>query len=286
MATSTEFLDFVLEQLQGIGVLRYRRLFGEAMVYLNDRPVMLVCNDTVFVKEHPAIANLMRGAEIGIPYDGAKEHYILDIDNADFSKQVILELEKVTPLPKSRKKKSMNCNELPKRLDRKTIYESDFVCLYVDKVKMFDGHIIEKYHQIHYPHKAVCIVLFNENDEVLLIQSRRYTTMRLEWEIPAGRIEAGETKEDAARRECMEETGCTVKDLKFLCVQNPTNGMSDHECYIFAAKVDVESMNFDENEVKAKKWVSRNAVLEMLKNNKTRDGISIAALLFAFEFYK
>ncbi len=180
----------------------------------------------------------------------------------------------------------MNCNELPKRLDRKTIYESDFVCLYVDKVKMFDGHIIEKYHQIHYPHKAVCIVLFNENDEVLLIQSRRYTTMRLEWEIPAGRIEAGETKEDAARRECMEETGCTVKDLKFLCVQSPTNGMSDHECYIFAAKVDVESMNFDENEVKAKKWVSRNAVLEMLKNNKTRDGISIAALLFAFEFYK
>lgn len=105
MATSTEFLDFVLEQLQGIGVLRYQRMFGEAMVYLNDRPVMLVCNDTVFVKEHPAIANLMRGAEIGIPYDGAKEHYILDIDNADFSKQVILELEKVTPLPKSRKKK-------------------------------------------------------------------------------------------------------------------------------------------------------------------------------------
>lgn len=105
MATSTEFLDFVLEQLQGIGALRYRRMFGEAMVYLNNRPVMLVCDDIVFVKEHPAISDLMRGAEIGIPYDGAKEHYILDIDNADFSKQVILELEKVTPLPKSRKKK-------------------------------------------------------------------------------------------------------------------------------------------------------------------------------------
>lgn len=105
MATSTEFLDFVLEQLQGIGALRYRRMFGEAMVYLNDRPVMLVCDDTVFVKEHPVISDLMQGAEIGIPYDGAKEHYILDIDNVDFSKQVILELEKVTPLPKSRKKK-------------------------------------------------------------------------------------------------------------------------------------------------------------------------------------
>lgn len=106
MATSTEFLDFVLEQLQGIGAVRYRRMFGDAMVYLNDRPVMLVCNDIAFVKKHDAIADLMQGAETGIPYDGAKEHYILDIDDADFSKKVILELEKVTPLPKKRKKKS------------------------------------------------------------------------------------------------------------------------------------------------------------------------------------
>lgn len=106
MATSMEFLDFVLEQLQGIGALRYRRMFGDAMVYLNDRPVMLVCDDIAFVKKHDAIADLMQGAETGIPYDGAKEHYILDIDDADFSKKVILELEKVTPLPKKRKKKS------------------------------------------------------------------------------------------------------------------------------------------------------------------------------------
>lgn len=51
-------------------------------------------------------------------------------------------------------------------------------------------------------------------DEVLLIRSKRYTVMRLEREIPAGRVEGGETKEDAARRECMEETGCMVKNFK------------------------------------------------------------------------
>lgn len=105
MATSTEFLDYVIEQLEGIGALRYRRMFGDAMIYLNDRPVILVCNDTVFVKKHEAIIDLMQNAETGIPYDGAKEHYILDIDDADFSKKIVLELEKVTPLPKKRKKK-------------------------------------------------------------------------------------------------------------------------------------------------------------------------------------
>ncbi|MBD5156444.1 MAG: NUDIX hydrolase [Butyrivibrio sp.] len=180
----------------------------------------------------------------------------------------------------------MEYNELPERLERNVIYESDYVSLYADKVRLPNGYIIEKYHQVHYPHEAVSIVVFNENNEVLLIQSKRYTVMRLEWEIPAGRVEAGESKEDAARRECIEETGCTVKDLKFLCSQNPANGMSDCVCHVFAARVDTESMSFDENEVKAKKWVSRDSVLEMLRNNETKDGVAILALLFAFEFYK
>lgn len=179
----------------------------------------------------------------------------------------------------------MDVRDLPEQLDREVIYESDYVCLYADKVKLSDGYIIEKYHQIHYPHEAVSIVVFNEDGEVLLIQSKRYTVRRLEWEIPAGRVEAGESKEDAARRECMEETGCTVKDLKFLCSQNPSNGMSDCICHVFAAIVDTEAMNFDENEVKMKKWVSREEVLEMLKRNETKDGVSILALLFAFEFF-
>jgi len=94
-----------MEQLQGIGAIRSRRMFGEAMVYLNDRPVILICDDTVFVKQHDAIRDLMEKAEIGIPYEGAKEHYILDIDDADLSKKVVLELEKVTSLPKKRGKK-------------------------------------------------------------------------------------------------------------------------------------------------------------------------------------
>lgn len=46
----------------------------------------------------------MKNAEIGFPYKGAKEHYVLDIDNSEFCKSIIIELEKVTPIPKSKKK--------------------------------------------------------------------------------------------------------------------------------------------------------------------------------------
>ena len=48
---------------------------------------------------------MMTEAETGCPYKGAKEHYILDIDNIEFCKAVVTELEKVTPIPKPRKKK-------------------------------------------------------------------------------------------------------------------------------------------------------------------------------------
>lgn len=175
---------------------------------------------------------------------------------------------------------------MPERLERKVIYESDYVCLYADKVRMPDGSVLDRYHQIHYPHEAVCVVIFNEKGEVLLIRNRRYTVGRPEWEIPAGRIESGETKEEAAERECLEETGCTIKDIRFLCSQNPANGMSDCLCHCFAARVDSETALTDMNEVASKKWLSEEAVLEMLKNNETKDGVSMLGLLYAFAFYR
>ena len=180
----------------------------------------------------------------------------------------------------------MDQNILPERLERNTIYESDYVCLYTDKVKLSSGYIIEKYHQIHYPHQAVSIVIFNEINEILMIREKRYTVGRLEWEIPAGKIEDGESKEDAARREAMEETGCTLRDLTFLCSQNPANGMSDCLCHVFAARVDTESSIRDTDEVASKVWMPVEQVKEMLRKNETHCGVSMLAILFALEFYQ
>ena len=179
----------------------------------------------------------------------------------------------------------MDQNTLPERMERTVIYESDYVCLYADKVRLPSGYIIEKYHQIHYPHEAVSVVIFNEKNEILMIRERRYTVNRLEWEIPAGRVEDGETIEEAAKREAMEETGCTLKDLRFLCSQTPANGMSDCTCHVFAARVEAEGNIQDADEVAGKKWMRVPEVRKMLGDNETRDGVSILAILFALEFY-
>ena len=137
---------------------------------------------------------------------------------------------------------------LIKKLDRKIIYESDWISLYCDKVQMPNGNIIESFHKLHYPFESVSIVVINENNEILMIESRRYSTNSIEWEIPAGRIEKNETKEDAARRECIEETGCTLENLRYLFYENPNNGIADSKVYIYLAKVKFEKDIIDENE--------------------------------------
>lgn len=66
------------------------------------------------VKKAPELASLMEGAPDGIPYEGAKVHYILDIENRELVRGVIAVLEPITPLPKKRaKKKPNNCRNRP-----------------------------------------------------------------------------------------------------------------------------------------------------------------------------
>ena len=176
--------------------------------------------------------------------------------------------------------------QMPERIERTTIYESDYVCLYVDKVRFPSGYIIEKYHQIHYPKEAVAVVIFNEEDDILFIHNRRYTVGHLEWEIPAGKIEKGERAEKTAEREAKEETGCELKSLKYLCSQNPADGMSDAVVHVFAAKVTTEQEILDTDEVSDKRWFKEEEYIELLRTNGTKDGVSILAVLYALQFYK
>lgn len=103
MATTKEFVEYVCEQIEDSWEIRYRKMFGEYMVYVNDKPILLICDDTVYVKELEDVKALMKDALVAIPYKGAKEHYILDIENRDFSKKIVEILEKITPLSKNKK---------------------------------------------------------------------------------------------------------------------------------------------------------------------------------------
>ncbi|MDR0979089.1 MAG: TfoX/Sxy family protein [Lachnospiraceae bacterium] len=103
MATSIEFIEFVCEQIdRSIYNIRYRKMFGEYMVYVDDKPILLVCDDTVFVKMLEELEEIMSDSEIETPYNGAKSHYILDIENQELVSKIIGVLEKITPVPKKK----------------------------------------------------------------------------------------------------------------------------------------------------------------------------------------
>jgi len=105
MATTVDFIEYVCSQIEGVGAVRHKKMFGEYMVYVNDKPILLVCDNTVFVKILPCLDGLMDSAERDHPYKGAKEHYILDIDNRDLALAAIQVLEPFIPVPKPKKKK-------------------------------------------------------------------------------------------------------------------------------------------------------------------------------------
>lgn len=105
MATPVDYIEFVCEQLREFPNVRYKKMFGEYMVYINDKPILLVCDSTVYVKKLPELSKIMSGAPCGLPYEGTKEHYILDIENSELTEQVCRILEQITPLPKKRTKK-------------------------------------------------------------------------------------------------------------------------------------------------------------------------------------
>lgn len=72
MATSKEYIDFVCEQIEGVGNISTKKMFGEYMVYLSGKPVLTVCDNTVYVKKLPELSELMAEADCGLPYEGGE----------------------------------------------------------------------------------------------------------------------------------------------------------------------------------------------------------------------
>ena len=102
MASSPEFVNYICEQLDGLGAVRFRKMFGEYMVYLNDKPVVIICDDRPMVKMLPCLEALLQDRPTQPPYEGAKDHYLLDPDDRETLREAVRLAEEVTPLPKKK----------------------------------------------------------------------------------------------------------------------------------------------------------------------------------------
>ncbi len=67
MATTIDFVNYVCEQISGIGDINYKKMFGEYMVYINGKPVIIICDNTAFVKKLDCIEEQMKNARNRLP---------------------------------------------------------------------------------------------------------------------------------------------------------------------------------------------------------------------------
>jgi TfoX/Sxy family transcriptional regulator of competence genes len=106
MASSQEYLDFIIEQLDTLSDISYRKMMGEYILYFQGKIFGGIYDDRFLVKITKTSKQLMLEANEEFPYDGAKPMLLVDdVDNKEFLYRLITEMYEELPAPKIKKKK-------------------------------------------------------------------------------------------------------------------------------------------------------------------------------------
>ena len=107
MASSKEYLDFILEQLSDLDEVSYRAMMGEYIIYYRGKIVGGIYDDRFLVKPTKSAAKMMPNADMELPYEGAKEMLLVDdVDSKEFLRKLLEAMYE--ELPASKKKKQTN----------------------------------------------------------------------------------------------------------------------------------------------------------------------------------
>ncbi len=105
MASSKEYLDFILDQLSEAEEITFRKMMGEYILYTHGKVFGGIYDDRFLVKNIPAATEMLPEAPMEFPYEGAKPMILVDqLENKTFLAQLIAAMEPKLPLPKKKKK--------------------------------------------------------------------------------------------------------------------------------------------------------------------------------------
>lgn len=106
VASSKEYLDFLLEQLSELTDITCKSMMGEYIIYYQGKIVGGIYDDRFLVKPVKSAIKLMPNADYELPYEGAKEMLLVDdVDNKDFLVELFNSMYEELPVPKVKKKK-------------------------------------------------------------------------------------------------------------------------------------------------------------------------------------
>lgn len=85
MASSKEYLNYILEQLSGLDGITHRSMMGEYIIYYKGRMAAYICDDKLLAKPVEAARKLLPEAKLEPPYEGAKNMILVEaVDDKEF----------------------------------------------------------------------------------------------------------------------------------------------------------------------------------------------------------
>lgn len=172
----------------------------------------------------------------------------------------------------------MECFETVKSSE--LAYNGKFLHLRKDIVELPNGKTTSREVLEHCG--AVCILAFSENGKILLVKQYRHPFKEVLTELPAGKIDEGETPEECGMRELEEETGYTCEKLSPMGKLYPSCGYTDEVIHLFSAtKLKKTNQNLDEDEFLNVIEMDFDEVLKMVLNNDIPDAKTQIAILKA-----
>lgn len=168
----------------------------------------------------------------------------------------------------------MNYEE--KTVNKNYIYRGKILTLRCDDATLPDGRpckreIIE--------HSGGACALYEENGKILFVRQYRYAYGETVYELPAGKLNAGEDPRLAAARELEEETGIRAERLELLYEVYPTPGYTNERLYVYRAYGgERATAKLDDGEFLDAEWIETEKVKEMLKKGEIKDAKTIIGL--------
>ena len=170
-------------------------------------------------------------------------------------------------------------NIVEKLIKKNKVYCGSAIDLFCDKIELPNGAVAKREYLGH--PGAAAVLPFISRKSIVLVKQYRYPINQITYEIPAGKIDKGETPLECITRELEEETGYRAKKLKKLLAFYPTAAFSNEIIHIFAAfgRINGEQ-NPDEDEFVSREIMSFKEAVKMVKTGKIKDSKTIIALLY------
>lgn len=163
-----------------------------------------------------------------------------------------------------------------KTVHKRYVYEGKIISVRCDDALRPDGKPCKR-EVIEHPGGAC--VLYVEEGRMLFVKQFRYAYGEVLYELPAGKLEAGEAPALAASRELSEEAGVEADSLELLFVLYPTPGYTDERIYIYKASGGRRARAHpDEGEFVQSEFVPLEEVRKMLEEGKIRDAKTLVAV--------